>query len=156
MNESHASLRDDFEVSHPEVDALAEAFRAAGALGARVTGAGFGGCVVASYPHKRDVDAVYGRLVERALAGGAYVAIATHDEQLIEAAIRLADGYAGTGSSSRCSTACARSSRLDLVARGFKVLVATPFGPQWYPYLMRLLGERPANLLFFLKNAIRG
>jgi galactokinase len=47
MNESHASLRDDFEVSHPEVDALAEAFIAAGALGARVTGAGFGGCVVA-------------------------------------------------------------------------------------------------------------
>ncbi len=47
MNESHASLRDDFEVSHPEVDTLVEAFRAAGALGARVTGAGFGGCVVA-------------------------------------------------------------------------------------------------------------
>lgn len=47
MNESHASLRDDFEVSHPEVDALVEAFRAAGAFGARVTGAGFGGCVVA-------------------------------------------------------------------------------------------------------------
>lgn len=47
MNESHASLRDDFEVSHAEVDALVEAFRAAGALGARVTGAGFGGCVVA-------------------------------------------------------------------------------------------------------------
>lgn len=47
MNESHASLRDDFEVSHTEVDALVDAFRAAGALGARVTGAGFGGCVVA-------------------------------------------------------------------------------------------------------------
>lgn len=47
MNESHASLRDDFEVSHPEVDALQESFCEAGALGARVTGAGFGGCVVA-------------------------------------------------------------------------------------------------------------
>ncbi len=47
MNASHASLRDDFEVSHPEVDALVEAFLAAGAVGARVTGAGFGGCVVA-------------------------------------------------------------------------------------------------------------
>lgn len=47
MNLSHESLRDDFEVSHPEVDALVEAFRSAGALGARVTGAGFGGCVVA-------------------------------------------------------------------------------------------------------------
>ena len=47
MNDSHASLRDDFEVSHPKVDALVESFTAAGALGARVTGAGFGGCVVA-------------------------------------------------------------------------------------------------------------
>jgi galactokinase len=47
MNESHASLRDDFEVSHPEVDALVRAFCAAGAVGTRVTGAGFGGCVVA-------------------------------------------------------------------------------------------------------------
>ncbi len=47
MNASHASLRGDFEVSHPEVDALVEVFLAAGALGARVTGAGFGGCVVA-------------------------------------------------------------------------------------------------------------
>jgi galactokinase len=47
MNESHASLRDDFEVSHPEVDALVQAFLQAGAVGARVTGAGFGGCVVA-------------------------------------------------------------------------------------------------------------
>ena len=47
MNASHASLRDDFEVSHPEVDRLVEALRAAGAVGARVTGAGFGGCAVA-------------------------------------------------------------------------------------------------------------
>jgi proline dehydrogenase len=42
--------------------------------------------------------------------------------------------------------------QLDLIARGFKVLVATPFGPQWYPYLMRRLAERPANVLFLLRN----
>jgi galactokinase len=52
MNQSHVSLRDDFEVSHPEVDALVDAFLAAGALGARVTGAGFGGCVVALCPRE--------------------------------------------------------------------------------------------------------
>ena len=46
--------------------------------------------------------------------------------------------------------------QLDLARRGYTVLVATPYGPEWYPYLMRRLGERPANLTFFLKNAIRG
>ena len=39
--------------------------------------------------------------------------------------------------------------------QGYKVLVATPFGPDWYPYLMRRLAERPANLLFFLRNLVR-
>ena len=45
--------------------------------------------------------------------------------------------------------------QLDLVRRGYKVLVATPYGPEWYPYIMRRLGERPANLLFFAKNTFR-
>ncbi len=54
MIASHASLRDDFEVSHPQVDRLVQAFLAAGAAGARVTGAGFGGCVVAL---SRSIDA---------------------------------------------------------------------------------------------------
>ena len=45
--------------------------------------------------------------------------------------------------------------QLDLARRGFKVLVATPFGPEWFPYLMRRLAERPANLGFFLKSAVR-
>jgi proline dehydrogenase len=42
--------------------------------------------------------------------------------------------------------------QLELVERGFKVLVATPYGPQWYPYLMRRLAERPADLLFLARN----
>jgi proline dehydrogenase len=45
--------------------------------------------------------------------------------------------------------------QLDLADRGFKVLVATPFGPEWFPYLMRRLAERPANLTFFARNAFR-
>jgi proline dehydrogenase len=43
----------------------------------------------------------------------------------------------------------------ELAARGFKVLVATPFGPRWYPYLMRRLAERPANVLFVARNMVR-
>jgi proline dehydrogenase len=81
-----------------------------------------------AYPRKADVDQAYRDLLERALAGGAYVAVATHDERLVE---------------------------LDLVARGYKVLVATPFGPEWYPYLMRRLAERPANVLFLAKNVVQ-
>jgi len=42
-----------------------------------------------------------------------------------------------------------------LAAEGYKVLVATPYGPDWYPYLMRRLAERPANVGFFLRNAVR-
>ena len=45
--------------------------------------------------------------------------------------------------------------QLDLARRGYKVLVATPFGPEWYPYLMRRLAERPANLGFFARNLLR-
>ena len=43
----------------------------------------------------------------------------------------------------------------SLAGINFKVLVATPFGPQWYPYLMRRLGERPANMLFVARNLVR-
>jgi galactokinase len=52
LSESHASLRDDYEVSTPELDALAAALESAGAHGARLTGAGFGGCVVAVAPRE--------------------------------------------------------------------------------------------------------
>ena len=45
--------------------------------------------------------------------------------------------------------------QLDLLRRGFAVLVATPFGPDWYRYLMRRLAERPANALFLLRNLVR-
>ena len=45
--------------------------------------------------------------------------------------------------------------QLQLVERGFNVLVATPFGPQWYPFFMRRLAERPANVLFVARNLVR-
>ncbi len=111
-----------------------------------------------AYPKKVDVDAAYTRLLERMLTGGGHTAIATHDERLIEHAIRFAK--ANEIPDDRFEFQMLYGVRpqlqLSLVRRGFKVLVATPFGPEWYPYLMRRLGERPANLLFFLRNAFRG
>ena len=110
-----------------------------------------------AYPRKADVDAAYLRLVEAMFAGGAYSAVATHDGRLIEQVIALAERMRiGRDRFEFQMLYGVRSAlQLALVARGFKVLVATPFGPQWYPYLMRRLGERPANMLFIARNLVR-
>ncbi len=109
-------------------------------------------------PEKADVDVAYRRLLERALDAGAYVAVATHDELLIGDAIRLADrqGYGKERYEFQMLYGVRPQLQRDLAARGFKVLVATPYGPEWYPYLMRRLAERPANLLFLLRNVVGG
>jgi proline dehydrogenase len=85
------------------------------------------------------------------------VAVATHDERIIERAIGFAAdaGIPNDRFEFQMLYGVRPQLQLDLVARGFKVLVATPYGPQWYPYLMRRLAERPANLLFLLRNLVR-
>jgi proline dehydrogenase len=111
-----------------------------------------------AYPKKADVDAAYIRLLETMLPGGGYTAIATHDERMIEHAIRFAvdHGIPRDSFEFQMLYGVRPQLQLDLAARGYKVLVATPYGPEWYPYLMRRLGERPANALFLLRNLIRG
>jgi proline dehydrogenase len=110
-----------------------------------------------AYPRKRDVDTAYVALVERGLRSGAYVAVATHDERIIA----HVQGFAAREriGSERFEFQMLYGVRpglqRSLVAQSYKVLVATPFGPDWYPYLMRRLAERPANLLFFLRNLVR-
>jgi proline dehydrogenase len=91
------------------------------------------------------------------LRAGGYTAIATHDEAIIEHAIRFADEHAVRKDDFEFQMlyGVRPQLQLDLAARGYKVLVATPFGPEWYPYLMRRLGERPANALFLLRNLVR-
>jgi proline dehydrogenase len=111
-----------------------------------------------AYPQKADVDAAYVRLLEQALSGGAYLAVATHDESLIDHTIRFAE-RAGIGRDRfefQMLYGVRPQLQRDLAARGFKVLVATPYGPEWYPYLMRRLAERPANLLFLVRNLFAG
>jgi len=111
----------------------------------------------AAYPEKSDVDAAYVRLIERSLRGPGYTAIATHDERLIEHAIAFAEreGIARGRFEFQMLYGVRPKLQLDLAGRGFKVLVATPFGPEWFPYLMRRLAERPANTFFFLRNLVR-
>jgi proline dehydrogenase len=110
-----------------------------------------------AYPNKSDVDAAYVRLLDTMLRADGYTAIATHDEAIIEHAIRFADEHAVPRDAFEFQMlyGVRPQLQLDLAARGYKVLVATPYGPEWYPYLMRRLGERPANALFLLRNLTR-
>jgi proline dehydrogenase len=111
-----------------------------------------------AHPRKADVDDAYRSLLERMLGGPGYTAVATHDSALIQHTIGFAaeHGIEKDRFEFQMLYGVRPQLQLDLVRRGYKVLVATPFGPEWYPYLMRRLGERPANLLFFAKSVIRG
>ena len=110
-----------------------------------------------AYPAKSDVDAAYVRLLEESLSGGGFTAIATHDERIIEHAIAFTRERAIPAERFQFQMLYGVRPRLqrDLLARGYSVLVAAPYGPDWYRYLMRRLAERPANLVFFLRN-LRG
>jgi proline dehydrogenase len=111
-----------------------------------------------AYPRKGDVDAAYVRLLEASLRGDGFTAVATHDERLIEHAISFAreEGVPKERFQFQMLYGVRPRLQLELVRRGFDVLVATPYGPEWYRYLMRRLAERPANLLFLLRNLVRG
>ena len=110
-----------------------------------------------AYPDKRDVDAAYARLLEVALGHDAYVCVATHDDRLIQRALAIARER-GLGRESfefQMLYGIRPRRQGELLGAGHRVLISVPFGPEWYPYLMRRLAERPANLLFFLSNLFR-
>lgn len=110
-----------------------------------------------AYPKKADVDRAYVRLAERMLCGPGFTAIATHDGRIIEHVIAFTRQH-GIGTDRfefQMLYGIRPQLQLALVRRGFRVLVATPYGPDWYFYLMRRLAERPANVLFFARNLIR-
>jgi proline dehydrogenase len=111
-----------------------------------------------AYPRKRDVDAAYVSLLETSLGGEGFTAVATHDERIIEHAISSARERGIPNDRFQFQMLYGVRSRLqlELVGRGFDVLVATPYGPEWYRYLMRRLAERPANLMFFARSLLRG
>jgi len=111
-----------------------------------------------AYPAKSDVDTAYGRLVERSLTAGGFTAIATHDEALIARAIGFAEDndIPPTRFQFQMLYGVRGKLQLSLVQQGYDVLVATPYGPDWYRYLMRRLAERPANVLFIVRNLVRG
>jgi proline dehydrogenase len=110
-----------------------------------------------AYPDKADVDRSYVRLMERLLRDGNYPGIATHDEAII-ARTREFARKEGIGAE-RFEFQMLYGVRRDLQDRlrdsGHNMRVYIPFGTQWYPYLMRRLAERPANIAFLLGNVVR-
>jgi proline dehydrogenase len=109
------------------------------------------------FPQKSDVDAQYIALAERMLCGCSFSAIATHDERIIDHVKRYTDknGIGKDRFEFQMLYGIRTQLQLDLVAQGYRVLIATPYGPDWYYYLMRRLAERPANVLFFAKNLVK-
>lgn len=110
-----------------------------------------------AHQKKADVDAAYVRLAERMLLENSFTAIATHDEKLIDHVIAFARQHGLTNEQYEFQMLFGIRSQyqLDLARRGYRVLVASPYGSEWYFYLMRRLAERPANVLFLLRGVLR-
>ncbi len=111
-----------------------------------------------AYAHKADVDSAYMRLLLPLLERGVYPAIATHDERMINAAIRIAQerDIPHARFEFQMLYGIRRDLQERLAATGYNVRVYVPYGSQWYPYLTRRMAERPANLMFVLSNTFRG
>jgi len=106
---------------------------------------------------KSDVDRNYVRLMTLLLQRGNYPALATHDEAIIDAACKYArnNGISPKSFEFQMLYGIRRDLQEKLVSQGYNVRVYVPFGSQWYPYLMRRMAERPANLMFIASNAAR-
>lgn len=106
---------------------------------------------------KSDVDRNYVRLMTLLLQRGNYPALATHDEAIIDAACKFArsNGISPGSFEFQMLYGIRRDLQEKLVSQGYNVRVYVPFGSQWYPYLMRRMAERPANLMFIASNAAR-
>jgi len=110
-----------------------------------------------AFPAKRDVDATYVRCMERLLERGHYPGIATHDAKIIARAKDFARrrGIASGRFEFQMLYGVRRDLQQALRREGYGVRVYVPFGDHWYPYLMRRLAERPANIAFLLGNIVR-
>jgi proline dehydrogenase len=110
-----------------------------------------------AYPDKKDVDANYVRCMQQLLQHGNYPGIATHDPAIIAATKRFAReaNIAPDRFEFQMLYGVRRDMQEQLVRDGYNLRVYVPFGTQWYPYLMRRLAERPANVAFITGNVVR-
>lgn len=109
-----------------------------------------------AYRKKADVDATYARMMKVLLLRGHYPAIATHDPVMIDLARRFAaeNQIANDRFEFQMLYGIRRDLQAQLVADGYRVRVYLPFGRDWFPYFMRRLGERPANIGFVVRGVL--
>ena len=110
-----------------------------------------------AYANKADVDAAYARMVKTLLTEGHYPAIATHDPSMIALARAIAQEHhiAPDSFEFQMLYGVRRDLQTMLVKAGYRVRVYVPFGREWFPYFMRRLGERPANIAFVVRGILR-
>jgi len=110
-----------------------------------------------AFAAKSDVDANYVKLAKVLLKSGIYHGLATHDENMIQQAEAFAvrEKISPDSFEFQMLYGIRRDLQQRLVRKGWRVRVYIPFGTEWYPYFMRRLGERPANVFFIARNLLR-
>ncbi len=110
-----------------------------------------------AFPAKADVDANYVKLMKLMVTSPVFCGIATHDEAIINELVAFVDQQKVDRDAFEFQMlyGIRRDLQRKLVAEGFRVRVYLPFGNEWYPYFMRRLAERPANVFFLAKNFFR-
>jgi proline dehydrogenase len=110
-----------------------------------------------AFPEKRDVDENYVRCMHALMTNGNYPGLATHDERIIIDAKQFAakNAIASERYEFQMLYGVRRDLQEQLVREGYRMRVYVPFGTQWYPYLMRRLAERPANVAFMTGNVVK-
>ena len=111
-----------------------------------------------AFPDKKDVDANYVKVMQVLLGSGVYHGIATHDPKMIDATIDFAsrEGIGKEKFEFQMLYGIRRDLQRQLARDGFNMRIYVPYGKHWYPYFMRRLAERPANIWFVLKNLAKG
>jgi len=111
-----------------------------------------------AFPDKKDTDENYIRVMKLLLSSGVYHGIATHDPKMIDATVKFA-GREGIGKEAfefQMLYGVRRDLQHQLADDGYNMRVYVPYGKHWYPYFMRRLAERPANIWFVVKNLFKG
>lgn len=111
-----------------------------------------------AFPDKQEVNANYIKVMQLLLSSGTYHGIATHDPKMIDATVEFAnrEGIGKDKFEFQMLYGIRRDLQRQLARDGYNIRVYVPYGKHWYPYFMRRLAERPANIWFVLKNVLKG